>query len=187
VYATYYGRTFPADQDMRLVRERVAELAPSLDDHRGLGLKAYLIRDNQVNSFYLWQDPVAMAEFFFAENGGFAGLVRETGKRPVEHWPGVAITPGPARDTPPHAASLRITELPTNLRPELNALTELGNRPDVHTAALVADPKDWRLVRFVLWANEVPADEDGERFEVMHLSTPDISELRGITDVRDAV
>ncbi len=187
MYATYYGRTFPADQDMRLVRERVAELAPSLDDHRGLGLKAYLLADNQVNSFYLWHDPVAMAEFFFGESGGFTELVRETGRRTVEHWPGVAITAGPARDARPRAASLRTTELPTNLRPELDALTELGDRPDVHTAALVADPKDWRLVRFVLWANEMPADEDGERFEVLHLSAPDIDELRGITDVRDAV
>ncbi len=186
MYATYYGRAFPADQDMRVVRERVAELAPSLDEHRGLGLKAYLIRDNQVNSFYLWQDPVAMAEFFFGASG-FADLVRETGRRTVEHWLGVAVTAGAARAAQPRAASLRSTALPIDMRPELDALTELGNRADVHTAALVADPKDWRLIRFVLWADDVAADEDGERFEVLHLSAPDIHELRGMTDVRDAV
>jgi hypothetical protein len=186
MYATYYDRTFPVDHDMDLVRERVVEVGPSMDEHHGLGFKAYLIRDNQVSSFYLWHDPVAMAAFFFGESG-FADLVRNSGRPTVEHWLGVAVAPGGAPDDQPRAASRRITALPHDLEPELTALTELGTRPDVHTAALVADPKNWRLLRFVLWANEVPADEQGERFEVMHLSAPGITELRGITDVRDAV
>lgn len=186
MYATYYHRTFPAGHDMDGVRRQVAALGPSLDDHRGLGLKAYLLRDNQVSSFYLWHDPVAMAEFFFSQTGGFAELVRNTGPRAVDHWLGVAVAAGPARDAMPRAASLRITALPTNLDQELATLTELGERADVHTAALVADPKDFRLLRFVLWADEVPADQ-GEPFEVMYLSAPDINELRGITNVRDAV
>ena len=58
-------------------------------------------------------------------------------------------------------------------------MTELGNRPDVHTAALVADPKTWQLLRFVLWADDIPANEQGERFEVMHVSTPDIHRAQG--------
>jgi hypothetical protein len=186
MYATYYDRSFPVDHDMNLVRQRVAEVGPSLDDHRGLGLKAYLIRDNQVSSFYLWHDPVAMAAFFFGESG-FADMVRNSSRPTVEHWLGVAVAAGGARQQRPHTASRRITPLPADLGPELAALTELADRPDVHTAALVADPKDWRLLRFVLWTGDIPADEPGERFEVMHVSTPDIHELRGITDARDAV
>jgi hypothetical protein len=186
LYATYYDRIFPADHDMRIIRDRVAEVGPSMDEHLGLGLKAYLLRENQVSSFYLWHDPVAMAEFFFGESG-FAELVRNSGHPTIEHWLGVAVTAGPSQHTQPRAASRRITSLPANIEPELDALTELANRPNVHTAALVADPKTWRLLRFALWANDVPADEDAERFEVMHLSAPGIHELRGITDVRDAV
>ena len=186
MYATYYDRTFPVGHDMDLVRALVAEVGPSMDEHQGLGLKAYLLRENQVASFYLWHDPVAMAAFFFGESG-FAELVRNTGRRTVDHWLGVAVTAGGARRQPPRAASRRITEMPEDMAPELDALRELGNRPDVHTAALVADPKDWRLVRFVLWADDVAVDEQGERFEVMHLSAPDIHALRGMTDVRDAV
>ena len=186
MYATYYDRVFPVDHDMSLVRERVAEVGPSLDEHRGLGLKAYLLRDNQVASFYLWHDPVAMAAFFFGESG-FAELVRNSGRPTVDHWLGVAIEAGRARGGRPRAASRRITALPADLSGELAALRELGERPDVHTAALVADPKDWRLLRFVLWDKNVPTDEPGEHFEVMHLSAPDLDELRGITDVRDAV
>ncbi|HEY4023676.1 MAG TPA: DUF4865 family protein [Pseudonocardiaceae bacterium] len=186
MYATYYDRTFPVDHDMGLIRERVAEVGPSMDEHDGLGFKAYLLNGNRVSSFYLWHDPVAMAEFFFSESG-FADLVRHSGRPTVEHWLGVTVVAGPARDSGPRAASRRISALPTDLGPELAALTELADRPDVHTAALVADPKDWRLLRFVLWANEVPAEEDAERFEVMHLSAPGIAELRGMSDVRDAV
>jgi hypothetical protein len=156
MYTTYYDRTFPADHDMNLVRRRVVEVGPSMDEHPGLGPKAYRIRDNQMSSFSPWHDLIAMAAFFFGDSG-FAELVHTSGRPTVEHWP------------------------------ELAALTELGARPDVHTAALVADPGTWQLLRFTLWANDIPADEEGDRFKVMHLSAAGTTELRGITDVHDAV
>jgi hypothetical protein len=140
MYATFYDRDFPADHDMDIIRERVAEVGPSMDEHRCLGFKAYLMSEHRVSSFYLWHDPVAMAKFFFGESG-FADLVRNSGRPAVEHWLGVGIVAGPARNARARKASSRITELPTDLGPELAELAELGRRSDVHTAALVADPR----------------------------------------------
>ena len=43
---------------------------------------------------------------------------------------------------------------------------------------LGVDPTDWRLLRFVLWQDAVPAAEPAtDRFEVLHLSAPGLSAL----------
>ena len=194
MYATFYDRIFPADYNMGIIRERVAKVGHILDDRAGLHLKAYLIRErgidtapvNQVASCYLWEDPDAMAEFFFAD-GGFFGVIRDFGRPAVEHWMSVATVAGPARGGQPRAASRRITELPESLdrdgtglgiareiERETALLTELSAHPGLHTAAIAVDPRDWRLLRLTLWADECPAGEDGDRFEVMHLSAPGI-------------
>ena len=207
MYATFYDRVFPADYDLGIIRKRVANVGHILDDRAGLHLKAYLIRErgvdaapvNQVSSCYLWEDPDAMSEFFFAE-GGFFGVIRDFGRPVVEHWMSVATVAGPARDAEPRAASRRITVLPESLdhdgtglgiareiERETERLTELSRHPDLHTAAIAVDPRDWRLLRLSLWARECPADDDGEPFEVMHLSAPGITAAEGAANVRDAV
>jgi hypothetical protein len=35
-------------------------------------------------------------------------------------------------------------------------------------------PYGWRLVQFDLWEDEPPADEAGTRYEVLHLSMPEL-------------
>ncbi|HEX4225141.1 MAG TPA: DUF4865 family protein [Pseudonocardiaceae bacterium] len=205
MYAVYYDRVFPADYDMGIIRKRVANVGHLLDDRAGMFLKAYLIRErgidgapvNQVSSCYLWEDSDAMAEFFFAD-GGFFGVIRDFGRPTVEHWMGVATVAGPARGAEPRAASRRITVLPESLdqdglglarriEVEKARLAELADNPDLHTAAIAVDPRDWRLLRLTLWAQECPADDDAEHFEVMHLSAPGITEARETARVRDAV
>ena len=48
----------------------------------------------------------------------------------------------------------------------------------MHTTALAVDPRHWRLVRFTLWADGAARDADAtERYEVLHLSAPDLGEL----------
>jgi hypothetical protein len=48
----------------------------------------------------------------------------------------------------------------------------------VHTAALAVDPTRWEAVRFILWRESAPADEETtERYEVLHLSEPEINAL----------
>jgi hypothetical protein len=67
---------------------------------------------------------------------------------------------------------------------ETERLHDLARREGVHTAALALDPRDWRLLRFVLWQDAVPGDEDAtERYEVLHLSAPGLDNLTDMTDI----
>ncbi|WP_433323026.1 DUF4865 family protein [Spirillospora sp. CA-294931] len=187
MYAKQYEITLPADYDMGRIRDRVAARGHLLDDRAGLGLKAYAIRErgaggspvNQYAPFYLWNDPGAMARFLVG-GGGFQGIVRDFGRPAVHHWTGVAAVAGPARAAAPRAASRRLTPLPADLPmdEQLGDLDVFRRRDGVHTAALAFDPFQWRLLRFVLWEDAVPEDEDAtERYEVLHLSRPGMDDL----------
>ncbi|MGW1077503.1 DUF4865 family protein [Streptomyces sp. NPDC002537] len=196
MHAKQYEITLPADYDMRIIRKRVADFGHLLDDRAGLALKAYVIRErgvdgspvNQYAPFYLWDDTAAMGRFLVG-GGGFQGIVRDFGRPVVQHWMGVATEAGPARAAVPKAASRRLSPVPVDadpsgmgvtelIRRETDALHALARRDGVHTAALAVDPRHWQLMRFVLWEQAVPEDEDAtERYEVLHLSAPHLAGL----------
>ena len=61
---------------------------------------------------------------------------------------------------------------------EAEELRVLARRSGGHRAALAVDPTGWELVRFLLWEDAVPADEDAtERYEVLYLSQPELDKL----------
>ncbi|GAB3577642.1 DUF4865 family protein [Amycolatopsis endophytica] len=176
MYAMQYEVTLPADYDMSIIRHRVATRGHLLDEFPGLGLKAYLIRErgvagspvNQYAPFYLWRDTGGMGRFLVG-GGGFHGIVDDFGRPPVRHWTGIATERGPAGHA--RAASRETTPF-TELGDAVAELAELARRDDVHTAALAFDPHHWELVRFVLWADEGPG-----RYQVLHLSSPELDEI----------
>ncbi|MCF3103845.1 DUF4865 family protein [Streptomyces roseoverticillatus] len=190
MYAKQYEITLPADYDMGIIRERVATRGHALDDRAGMALKAYVIRErgvdgspvNQYAPFYLWNDTAAMSDFLVG-GGGFEGIVRDFGRPVVRHWAGIAAEAGPAWGAVPRAASRRLTPLPAEglteaVAAETAALSECAARDGVHTAALAVDPHHWQLLRFVLWEDAVPPGDDAtERYEVLHLSSPELTEL----------
>ena len=179
MYAAQYEITLPADYDMGIIRKRVADNGHVLDDRKGLALKAYLVREhdpvNQYAPFYLWRDTSAMAHFFFG-GGGFQNIIRDFGRPVVRHWTGVATVAGPARDTTPATASRLLTPIDlVDMNVAVESLTALRENENVHTAALAIDPHHWELVHFVLWRGE--PEVEGDRYEVRHLSTPELSLL----------
>jgi hypothetical protein len=157
-------------------------------------LKAYLIRErgvdgsavNEYAPFYLWNGIGAMAKFLVG-GGGFQNIVRDFGRPAVQQWTGIAWQAGQA--VSPRAASRRLSAIPADGDPsglglsrlierEITDLRTLAERDDVYGAALAVDPSHWRLLRFVLWKQDVPAEETAtERYEVLHLSTPGLTEL----------
>ncbi|GAA4011352.1 DUF4865 family protein [Allokutzneria multivorans] len=183
MYAKQYPIPLPADYDMEIIRKRVADKGHFLDDREGLGLKAYLIRErgvdgspvNEYAPFYLWNDTGEMARFLVG-GGGFQNIVRDFGRPAVLHWTGVACHAGPARNATPKAASRRLSTLDEDIEREIDALRELAQHEDVHTAALAVDPLHWQLLRFVLW-KEAPQETEGERYQVLHLSFPGLGDL----------
>ncbi|MFF9851728.1 DUF4865 family protein [Streptomyces litmocidini] len=183
MHALQYEITLPADYDMEIIRKRVATRGHLLDAFPGLGLKAYLIREredgspvNQYAPFYLWDTPEGMNSFLWGP--GFQGIVDDFGRPVVQHWAGLSYEEGPATASVPGAATRRRTPLGEGVPPgeavagAVARHAREARRDGVVASALAVDPRHWELLSFTLWEGpEAPADE-GERFQVLHLSAP---------------
>ena len=198
MHATQYTITLPADYDMAVIRRRVAAKGPLLDDFPGLGLKAYLIRErgrdgspvNEYAPFYLWNDTAGLGRFFWG-GAGFGGIVADFGRPTVHHWIGAAAVAGPAQadgtTALPRTAVRRTETVPDGADPAgtmaraVAGLSALADTPGLHSAAVALDPYHWEVVHFSLWADAAPASVDlpGDRYQVLHLSAPGVSELTG--------
>lgn len=196
MYAKQYEISLPADYDMGIIRERVADYGHLLDERAGLGMKAYLMREkgvdgspvNEYAPFYLWNDVGAMSRFLVG-GGGFQGIVRDFGRPAVRQWTGVARFAGSGVGEVPRAASRRQVTVPADADGSGNGLAEwaagaveaaerLSRRSEVHSVAVAVDVSHWRLLEFALWESTVPADVSvDERYQVLHLSRPGIEEL----------
>ncbi|WP_369182576.1 DUF4865 family protein [Streptomyces sp. Y1] len=185
MHAMQYEITLPADYDMDVIRKRVADKGHLLDAHPGLGLKAYLIRErgrdgspvNQYAPFYLWRTPEGMNGFLWGP--GFRGLSADFGRPAVRHWLGAGVAHG-TRAGAPTGATLETVRLPESADPAEaveRALAELPAHPALHTAAVAVDPSRWELLRFALWHGPAPQDAPGTRYQVLHLSSPELDRL----------
>ncbi|MEV6912670.1 DUF4865 family protein [Amycolatopsis sp. NPDC051071] len=187
--AMQYEITLPADYDMGIIRERVATRGHLLDDFDGLGLKVYGIRErgvdgstlNQYSPFYLWHDTAGMNAFLFG--GPFTGIVDSFGRPSVRHWTVLGFEEGPAFGTPPAAAGKHVEQIPAEADPvafvgeALDGLRDHVRRDGAHSAALAVDPSTWQVVRYSLWRDEAP-EQDEVRYRILHLSSPRLEELR---------
>ncbi|MFS8095847.1 DUF4865 family protein [Lentzea alba] len=170
--AMQYEITLPTDYDMEIIRERVRTRGHALDDFKGLGFKAYLVRDTQYAPFYVWNTTAGMAEFLY-RGGGFQNILASFGRPTVLHWPGVAFLRGDA--TKANYATRQITRLAPEANPiEVVQEAELEKKPGLHSAALGVDPRTWEVVRFELW-EEHPGEEGV--YEVLHFSEPELENI----------
>ncbi|MEV7184863.1 DUF4865 family protein [Kitasatospora sp. NPDC093102] len=194
MHAMQYEITLPADYDMGVIRKRVADKGHLLDAYPGLGLKAYLVRErgrqgspvNQYAPLYLWRTAEGMNGFLWGP--GFRGLSADFGRPAVRHWLGAGLAHGapaasaPAGETagPPTTATRETVRLPEAADPAEaveRALADLPAHPALHTAAVAVDPSRWELLRFALWHGPAPEDAPGVRYEVLHLSRPELDRL----------
>lgn len=188
MHAMQYEITLPADYDMGIIRHRVATRGSGTDAFPGLGIKAYGIREkdvdgspvNQYAPFYLWAASAGMNEFLFGP--AFAGLSADFGRPMVRHWNGLAFALGPLREATPKAATRTTTRLSAEvsleetIRAAVQDMHYHGDTPGVHSAAVVVDPATWELVHFTLWAEAAP-EGTGDRYEVLHTSMPHLQDL----------
>ncbi|MER5962108.1 DUF4865 family protein [Streptomyces sp. NPDC002057] len=131
---------------------------------------------NQYAPFYLWATPEGMNSFLWGP--GFQGIVDDFGRPVVQHWTGLSYEEGPAAASVPGTATRRRTPLAEAVPPG-GAVADAvarhareARRDGVVASALAVDPRHWELLTLTLWAGtEAPADE-GERFQVLHLSAP---------------
>ncbi|MEU6476934.1 DUF4865 family protein [Streptomyces sp. NPDC047017] len=188
MHAMQYELTLPADYDMDVIRDRVARVGHLLDDWDGLGFKTYLLRErgvdgspvNQYAPFYLWNTMEGMNTFLWG--GAFQGLVHDFGRPSVRQWSGAAYEEGGTADSPAAVAVRRRRPVPegavlTEFMADVAEETRrLAGRDGAVLAAAAVDASRWELVLFSLWAHGAP-DEEGEVFQVLHLSQPGRKEL----------
>lgn len=189
MHAMNYRITLPADYDMQIIRDRVATRGHLLDTFAGLGQKAYLMRErgvdgspiNEYAPFYLWHTAEGMNSFLWGP--GFQGIVDDFGRPVVEHWTGLGFARGPAFARTPRAATRRSQQMAAGASPStvvgeaLDAMERTATRAGVHSVALVVDPHRWELLHFTLWEASAPKAPDEERFQVLHLSRPELDSL----------
>ncbi|MFI6443917.1 DUF4865 family protein [Kitasatospora sp. NPDC050543] len=186
MHAMQYRITLPANYDMGIIRARVADRGHLLDAYPGLGLKAYLVRErgvagspvNEYAPFYLWRSAEGMNSFLWGP--GFQGIVTDFGRPAVRHWLGAAFRPGPAQDTAPTSATRHTERLPEGVDPAEaveRAIAALPSGGELHSAALAVDPSRWELLRLALWHGPAPDGADGDRYQVLHLSRPELPGL----------
>jgi hypothetical protein len=186
--AMQYEITLPADYDMGIIHRRVAEKGHLTDAFEGLALKAYLVRErgvagspvNEYAPFYLWNTTAGMNAFLWGP--GFHGLSQDFGRPVVRSWLGLAYQRGPEFGTTPTAAVRQVLPVPADADPAelierlLTALPTKADRPGVHSIAVAVDTTRWELVTLTLGAD--PLDHLlGERYQVHHLSAPELTAL----------
>ncbi|MGF6608477.1 hypothetical protein OKW45_003399 [Paraburkholderia sp. WSM4175] len=195
MYAMHYEITLPADYDMQIIRNRVADRGHMTDTFAGLGLKAYLIRErdkagatlNQYSPFYLWNDTAGMNRFLW-QGGGFQGIVESFGRPVVLTWSGLLCQRGPASGALPCAATRervvvpREADLAQAARDAVAEVEHIARHSSVIASACAIDPRSWERVTFTLWADTPEAVAPGERYEVLHLSRPGFDELAPSTE-----
>lgn len=180
---TRYRHALPADYDMARIRDRVAARGPLWDAAPGLVFKAFTIEDrargaaaNAYASLYLWCDATAAADFLAGP--AFAAVTETFGRPRTDTWLPFAISPGPAAEARSLVIAERSLSPATDLAAERHAEAEQGAtlaaEPDVRAVVSGLDPAGWRVVRFVLRADE-PAPGTPE---IAHLAAPGIAALR---------
>ncbi|UKE73755.1 DUF4865 family protein [Xanthomonas graminis pv. phlei] len=175
----------PADYDMAIIRRRIADKGPLLDDLPGLMFKAYLSADrgdralssrsNLYAPFYLWRDAEAMRDFL--AGAAFRALTASFGRPAVQLW------------------TVCAAHLHADLRGACYARREIAAIPDadpletlsereaewarnaVAAGALATlsayEPHGWNRLRLQLWRDlPPPSPEVGQAYAVGHVSMP---------------
>ena len=185
--AMQYRVTLPADHDMGRIRHRVATTGHLLDDYPGLGVKAFLIREegidgstvNEYAPFYLWADAAGAASFLWS-GVGFTAIVRDFGRPTVQTWIG-----GTSRSALGDPAAARYAVRTTSTldadtdvvaaaaAADERCSTAVGS-PGTLLAAYGIDPRTWELVTFTVHSAHPGAGPEGSAtFQVLHLSAPE--------------
>jgi hypothetical protein len=176
-----YSFTLPADYDMAIIRQRIADKGHLLDHFDGLLLKSYLhathgpsSSENLYAPFYVWRDSAAMQRFLGSD--GFAHLTKAFG------WPSIRVWPVWDAYLSPEARHARFASREIQPIPPYAALDVVRDEQhtrlqhDIERGALAAvsafEPTTWTRVSFRLWDDTPPASSAGQWYEVGHVSQP---------------
>lgn len=175
--AMQYAFTLPADYDMSIIRQRIADFGHLMDNHPQLIIKVYLYalqgehgNDNRYAPFYLWNSSRGMSDFL--TGSGFQGVSQAFGWPQVSHW-----LPWMVQIVPENLADARYATLeclPIAAYSDLAQLRSQQQAAPLALASIVAfDPASWQLVNFHLW-QRLPQQRTVQTqcYAVGHISAP---------------
>lgn len=185
--AMQYEISLPADYDMEIVRERVRTRGHALDALSGLAFKAYLARRrangegrNEYAPLYLWRDAAAMTAFL--SSSGFRGLSGDFGRPSVRQWLAIGLIAGPELAQAPVVATRsrrafeRDGDAGRAIAASLDDARSKAARCGAHSALALLDTASWEATWFTLWVDEPPACHLEQRYNILHLSRPELAQ-----------
>jgi hypothetical protein len=168
---------------MQIIRDRVARTGHLLDGFAGLDLKAYLVREkaagapaNEYAPFYLWRDLAGMRAFCWGEPG-YSAIVRDFGRRPIEHWTVAGVAVGAASLAAARSLRLSRYPLPEGVAPSqaVGPMTDpflAASAPATVRRVAAVDVTTWTVLLAELSAETATTQHDADAavYEVLHVS-----------------
>lgn len=188
MFAMQYSHRLPADYDLQIIRQRVAERGPLWDDTQGLVCKVFALQQrnrhgatgNLYASVYLWSDSGAAVRFLMDER--FQAVVDAFGRPQIETWLPLDARRGHATQALSLYRDERVLKAAEDRAAlqaqEIEVNREIAARADTVAVWAALDLSAWRLIRFTL--SSAPADpaRGGEVYDVMHLARPELDQLK---------
>ncbi len=163
-----YRFTLPADYDMAIIEQRIAENGAKLNGYPGLLFKAYLVArrdaaftdENRYAPLYVWENAAAMTQFL--QSPGFRKLTQDFGWPQIDTWLALRL---------PVVAEVKNADWLSIVRETIPAHSDLTALP-LRAPLCAWDVSRWQLLQ-VDFGNAPQAGKDNYRIE--YVASEDIS------------
>jgi len=178
----HYASRLPADHDLGALRRWLKERGAVWDAVPELYFKAFLLREagrfgataNNFSSLYLWQQDKAFRDWLV--RGGYKIVTDIFGRAEVETFCALDAFRGKAGEARflyrDDIAIPLDADLTDAFAREIGLARERATQPDVISAIVGLDPRNWKFVRVLLSAAEPDASARGVAYQIAHLSRP---------------
>jgi hypothetical protein len=178
----HYASRLPADFDFGPLRRWLKERGVAWDAVPELYFKAFLLREtgrfgavaNNFSSLYLWQHDKAFRDWLV--RGGYKVVTDIVGRAEIETFFALDAFRGKAGDGRflyrDDIAIPLDADLTAAFASEIELARERATEPEVVSAVVGLDPRNWKFVRVVLSAGEPDARARGVAYQIAHLSRP---------------
>ncbi len=183
----HYQLRLPADYDLGAIRNFLEQRGAVWDAVPELYFKAFLLREagnfgaiaNSFSSVYLWQHDKAFRDWLV--RGGYKVVTDRFGRAEIETFFALDAFRGKGNEARSLYREDLIIPIDTDLTAafarEIELARERATQPDVVSAAVGLDPRNWKFVRIVLSEEEGRGSECGVAHEIVHLSRPLLNTL----------
>lgn len=178
----HYQLRLPADYDLGPVRKFLEQRGAVWDAAPDLCFKAFLLREagtfgaiaNSFSSVYLWQHDKAFRDWLV--RGGYKIVTDPFGRAEIETFFALDAFRGKGDEARfLYREDLDIpldADLTAAFAQEIELARERATQPDVISAVIGLDPRNWKFVRILLSEEEPRGSERGVACQIVHLSRP---------------